>query len=305
MSGNDVKLLPAMVLSPAQTFSIIIPAYNEEAGIEHTLRSLSNLGSLGNFEIIVVDDGSTDCTSQIVRSIPGIKLIKHPYNLGYGSAIRSGVRASKGDYILWFDGDGQHQVDDLLAVAERLSMNNLEYCIGVRGETSYEETNRKFGKWLIKQAVQFAAGQSVPDFNSGLRGFKREILQQYLHLLPRGFGASTLTTLLMIEGSHYGETIPITVTRRYGKSTVRQLRDGLRTLQIVLHIVLLFKPLKFFGLIGALLILTGGVYGMTKALLVGLGFPVLGSLLIILGVQSFFFGLLCDQISALRRERFN
>jgi len=294
-----------MPLSSSDTFSIIIPAYNEEVGIEHTLQSLSGLAQQANFEIIVVDDGSADCTSQVVRSFQGVKLIKHPYNLGYGSAIRTGARAAKGEYILWFDGDGQHQVEDLIAIAEKMSSNQLEYCIGVRGESSHSESNRKLGKWLIKQAVQFAVGQSVPDFNSGLRGFKKEVLHQYLHLLPRGFGASTLTTLLMIEGSHYGETIPITVTNRYGKSTVKQLRDGFRTLQIILHIVLLFKPLKFFGIIGGLCILIGAVYGFTKAFMVGLGFPVLGSLLIIMGVQSFFFGLLCDQISAMRRERFN
>ncbi|MBE0699247.1 MAG: hypothetical protein IH586_20180, partial [Anaerolineaceae bacterium] len=214
-------------------------------------------------------------------------------------------RASKGEYIIWFDGDGQHQVDDLIAVAEKLICNQLEYCIGVRGASSFQDSNRKLGKWLIHMAVQFAAGRSVPDFNSGLRGFKREVLHQYLHLLPKGFGASTLTTLLMIEGNHYGDTVPITVTNRFGKSTVKQFRDGFRTLQIILHIVLLFKPLLFFGIIGGLFILVGGIYGVFKAFLNQLGFPVLASLLIILGVESFFFGFLCDQISALRRERFS
>jgi len=95
------------------------------------------------------------------------------------------------------------------------------------------------------------------------------------------------------------------VNQRIGKSSVKQFRDGVRTLQIILHILLLFKPMKFFGIIGALLILVGTAYGFLKANLVGLGFPVLAALVIILGVQSFFFGLLCDQISALRREKFN
>lgn len=287
------------------SFSIIIPAFNEETGIEQTLGMLCANERLRQAEIIVVDDGSTDNTAEIIRAFPRVRIIQHPFNRGYGSAIVSGARASKGEYIVWFDGDGQHRVADLLAICDRLEAGQLEYCIGVRDQDSYEDNNRRFGKWLLRQAVNFAAGRPVPDFNSGLRGFRREVLMQYLHLLPKGFGASTLTTLLMIEGSHYGETVPITVNRRYGQSTVKQIRDGIRTLQIILHIVLLFKPLQFFGFIGMLFILVGGAYGISKASLRGLGFPVLASLLIILGVQSFFFGLLCDQVSALRRERFS
>jgi glycosyltransferase involved in cell wall biosynthesis len=296
---------PAQPGSESKVLTIIIPAFNEELGIEYTLRSLCENETLAEAEIIVVDDGSRDKTCEIVRHFPQVKLVQHPFNRGYGSAIRTGARASKGKYIVWFDSDGQHRVEDLLAVADRLVSGRLEYCIGVRGSDSFEENNRKLGKWMLRQVVRFAAGRSVPDFNSGLRGFKREILLQYLHLLPKGFGASTLTTLLMVEGSHYGETVPITVNQRMGKSTVKQIRDGLRTLQIILHIVLLFKPMQFFGGLGALFILTGGIYGVAKALMIGLGFPVLASLLIILGVEAFFFGFLCDQISALRRERFN
>lgn len=286
-------------------FSVVVPVYNEESGIEQTLSALCSEDALAQAEIIVVDDGSTDRTSEIIKTFPQIKLVHHFFNHGYGSAIQTGTRAARGEYVIWFDGDGQHRVEDLVLVAKTLMTNQFEYCIGVRGDSSYEESNRKFGKWMIRQAVQFAVGQTVPDFNSGLRGFRRDVLMQYLHLLPKGFGASTLTTLLMIEGSHYGEIVPITVNRRLGKSTVKQFRDGIRTLQIILHIVLLFKPLQFFGLIGGIFILLGGIYGVAKAMLIGLGFPVLASLLIILGVQSFFFGLLCDQISALRRERFN
>lgn len=286
--------------------SIIIPAYNEEAGIAHTLDLLCREDYFRDAEIIVIDDGSTDNTSQVVSHFKQIRLIRHSFNRGYGSAICTGVRAAVGEYIVWFDSDGQHQVSDLVAICTKLIEEKLEYCIGVRNETSYQDPNRKPGKWLLKQAVNFSVGRSVPDFNSGLRGFRRDILHAYLHLLPKGFGASTLTTLLMIEGNHYGATLPITVVQRtMGKSTVRQFQDGMRTLQIILHIVLLFKPLKFFGIIGVCFILVGAIYAFIKASINHLGVPISASLLIILGMESFFFGLLCDQISALRRERFN
>lgn len=310
-TAEEIQRLPDSALAPEPgpedyaSVSVIIPAYNEEAGIARTLTTLTGQPLLRDVEIIVVDDGSSDCTAQVVASIPRVKLIRHIYNRGYGSAIATGARASHGDYIVWFDADGQHRVEDLIQVMQRLVTGQLEYVIGTRGRDSFQETNRVVGKWLLRQVVHFAAGRPVPDFNSGLRGFKREILLQYLHLLPKRFGASTLTTLLMVEGSHYGETVPIVVNQRVGKSTVKQFRDGLQTLQIILHIVLLFKPLKFFGILGGLFILAGTIYGYLKALINGQGFPVLASLVIMLGVQSFFFGFLGDQISALRRERFS
>lgn len=285
--------------------SVIIPAYNEEAGIAKTLTLLREEQYLDEAEIIVVDDGSTDNTARIVESFPTIRLIRHPFNRGYGSAICTGTRAAKGDYIFWFDSDGQHQVTDLVSICKKLTENHLEFCIGVRDEASYQDPNRKLGKWLLRQSVNFSVGQKVPDFNSGLRGFRRDILLRYLHLLPRGFGASTLTTLLMIESSHFGTTIPITVQKRIGKSAVKQFRDGMRTLQIILHIVILFKPLKFFGGVGTFLVAIGALYGVIKASINNLGIPVLALLIMVLGIQSFFFGLLCDQISALRRERFS
>ena len=295
---------PAEPKTMGERISIIIPAYNEEAGIAQTLQSLVDEKRLAGAEIIVVDDGSSDQTTGITKNFPQVKLIQHPFNRGYGSAICTGTRAAKGEYILWFDSDGQHRVEDLLNVCDKLIGGQLEYCIGVRDENSYQDPNRRFGKWLIKLSVDFALGKRVPDFNSGLRGFRRDILLRYLHLLPKGFGASTLTTLLMIESDHYGATVPIVVNQRLGKSSVKQLRDGFRTLRIILHILLLFKPLKFFGIIGCALITTGMVYGLVKASINGLGFPVLAALLVILGLESFFFGLLCDQVSALRREKF-
>jgi len=291
--------------SPHSLLSVIIPAYDEQAGIAKTLALLLQEKYFEEAEIIVVDDGSTDNTAQIVESFPQIKLIRHPFNRGYGSAICTGTRAAKGDYIFWFDSDGQHQVGDLIKVCKRLTEENLEYCIGVRDDASYQDPNRKLGKWLLRQTVNFSVGQNVPDFNSGLRGFRRDVLLRYIHLLPKGFGASTLTTLLMIESNHYGATVPITVQKRIGKSAVKQFRDGMRTLQIILHIMILFKPLKFFGSIGIFLIAIGALYGVVKANINHLGIPVLAMLVMVLGIQSFFFGLLCDQISALRRERFS
>ncbi|MEJ5314214.1 MAG: glycosyltransferase family 2 protein [Anaerolinea sp.] len=303
MTANTEQENSLSQTSLGESLSILIPAYNEALSIAGVLRGLLEQPELQGAEIIVINDGSSDETSQIVRQFPTVRLIEHLANRGYGTAIRSGARVAQRPFVIWYDADGQHRPQDLVALAQKLISEGLDYCIGVRASGSYQDPERIVGKWLLRLVVRFAVGKSVPDFNSGLRGFKREVLLRYLPLLPKRFGASTLTTLLMIENEHFGGTIPIIAQPRMGKSTVRQLRDGLRTLQIILHIVILFKPLQFFGWMGTFLILVGLIYGFYKAFTVHLGFPVFGTLIILLGIQSFFFGLLCDQISALRRER--
>lgn len=284
--------------------SIIIPAYNESQSIGAVLQALCAEPALDTAEIVVVDDGSTDDTCEQVRLFPRARLIQHRVNMGYGAAISHGVRACQGRFVIWFDADGQHQVQDLLSVARTMISENLDYCIGVREGASYQAPGRALGKLILKIAVVLAAGHAVRDFNSGLRGFKREVIKRYLHLLPRGFGASTTTTLLMIERGYLGKEVPITTRNRFGVSSVNPLSDGIKTLMLVLRIFLLFKALFFFGGIGLIFILIGAIYGIIKARIVGLGFPVFSSILIVFGIQAIFFGLLADQISALRREKF-
>ena len=284
--------------------SVVIPAYNEAEGLARTLEDICTEPALKEADIIVVDDGSTDATSAVAQRFPRFRLIRHRINRGYGSAIHTGAKAAKGKYVIWFDADSQHRVEDLVRIAEALIQRNLDYCIGVRDARSHHQPSRRVGKWLLKHVVRFAAGQPVRDFNSGLRGFRREVLLRYLHLLPKGFGASTTTTLLMLERGYVGAEEPIRVRERVGKSSVRQFRDGFRTLLLILRIILLFKPLAFFGWAGAVMIALGSVYGVREALVYHLGFPTLASVVILFGVQMVAMGLLCDQISAIRRERF-
>lgn len=284
--------------------SIIIPAYNEEKAIGAVLEELCCAPELEGAEILVVDDGSTDATCKVVSHFNRARLVQHSTNRGYGASISTGVNVSRGDYILWFDADGQHRLQDLIVVAQTLVEHNLDYCIGSRGSDSYQASDRRVGKFLLAVAVQLAAGSAIRDFNSGLRGFKREVIKKYIHLLPKGFGASTTTSLIMIERGYFGKEVPIVVRNRIGKSSVNQIRDGFRTLMLVLRIFLLFKPMQFFGGIGLFFILIGAIYGFTKAFMNRQGFPVLAALAIIFGIQSVFFGLLADQVSSLRREKF-
>jgi glycosyltransferase involved in cell wall biosynthesis len=286
-----------------EKISIVIPAYNESEGITSTLDKLCNEDELAQAEIIVIDDGSTDDTSEKAKLYNRVRLIRHPVNKGYGSALITGTKNATREFVLWFDADGQHRVEDLLAVARTLTENDLDYCVGVRDRASHQVPNRAIGKWVLKKVVKTVARQDVPDFNSGLRGIRRAVLNRYLHLLSKGFGASTTMTLLMIERGYKGSDVPITVLKREGKSSVRQIRDGLRTLLLILRILILFRPLYFFGIAGLFLVVIGLLYGFWVTFRDGMGFPIMGALVFLSGIQTLFLGLVVDQISAMRRER--
>lgn len=281
--------------------SIIIPAYNESTGIEKTLTELLEQLDLDSVEVLVIDDGSMDGTAEIVQHFPMVRLICHDRNRGYGSAIRTGVMNSEGEIIAWYDSDGQHRPVDLLKILDEMEKNNLDYCIGIRGEGSYVDHMRIFGKAVLRGILRLVGCPRIADFNSGLRAFKRPVLLRYLDLLPKRFGASTVTTLLMLEENYVGMEIPIIARERVGKSSVRQVRDGLRTIGLIIMIILMFHPLRVFGSIGIILIIAGILYGGIRALAWHAGLPVFAAVLIILGIQFCCFGLLSYQISCVRK----
>ncbi len=122
MSNEGSKINPEL--------SIVIPTYNEEEGITTILEDLCGELALNDAEIIVVDDGSTDRTYEIVQRFPRVRLIKHHVNKGYGASISTGIKASNGRYVVWCDSDGQHRAEDVSRVAHTLIIEDLDYCIG-------------------------------------------------------------------------------------------------------------------------------------------------------------------------------
>jgi len=284
--------------------TIILPCFNEEKAIGETLDELLNHDYLCFCEIIVVDDGSSDNTCKILEQYEEhIRVIKHRLNRGYGSAIDSGCRASTRDYVVWMDSDGQHQVKDVEQVVLSLVGNDCDYVVGCRNKNSHQVGSRKLGKFVLRQFVRLAIGETDIDFNSGLRGFKTKVLRKYLSTLNGGFGASTTTTILMRKRRYYGELVPIEVLERAGESSVRQVRDGFRTLLLISRISLIFAPIKIIGSIGLFQLIVGVIYGLFKALLEKQGFPTFGMLIAISGLQTMFLAIVLDQISQLRMAK--
>ena len=279
--------------------SVIIPAYNESVGIGNLLKKLTEEGYHTEYEIIVVDDGSTDGTAEIARSFP-VKVISHGSNKGYGASLKTGIRKASGEYVIMMDSDGQHDPKYLPEIAGMLA--DHEMVIGTRSAGSFQVKTRQVGKRLIRWVGEYLVEQKLPDYNSGFRGFKRNLIYGMLHIMPNGFSFSTTSTLAFLKEGHSIGTFPIDVAPRQGRSSnVKFIKDGSKTLMLILRIIMLFNPLKIFLPASIVIFLAGvafGIYGYIVAERFSNG----AILLAILGMFLFFIGLVADQISILNRR---
>ncbi len=279
--------------------SIIIPAYNEEGAIRFGLEKLINLNFHAKYEVIYIDDGSTDKTADIIREFP-VKLYRHNVNKGYGAALKTGIRKASGDKIVILDSDGQHDPDNIQKIIDML--DDFDMVIGERSSDSFQVKNRQSGKKLIKWVGEYMVEQKLPDYNSGFRGFGRNIIYGMLHLMPNGFSFSTTSTLAFLKEGFTIGTFPIKVNERVGrKSNVKFAKDGTKTMLLIFRIIMLFNPLKIFFPASVIFILIGlsfGVYGY----IIASRFSNSAILLTTLGMFLFFIGLIADQISMLNRR---
>jgi hypothetical protein len=287
--------------------TVVIPAYNEAEALPAVLEELIRERGGRPWEILVIDDGSTDDTARAAErySDAGVCVLRHPVNRGYGAALKTGLRAARHPVVVTLDADGQHDAADVARLTAALGSSAM--VVGARGRESHRDGARAPGRALLGAVANALVGQRIPDLNSGLRALRREAIQPYLHLLPDGFSASTTCTIALLKRGHAVAWLPIQTRPRLGRSTVRPWRHGPGALLLVIRLVTLFDPLRVFLPPALLLIAAGGVsgaclFGRDPA---GIGGISTGSLLLVLtGVLLFFGGLLAEQISALRLERY-
>lgn len=282
----------------ADQVSIVIPALNEAAAIGPVIEQLR--ARFPESELIVIDDGSKDATAQIAEKA-GARVIRHPRNRGYGAALRTGTTQATRDYVLFCDSDGQHSADDVGRIME--AGDDCDMVVGARTQVSHVPMSRRPGKFILAKFADYLAGEKIPDLNSGLRMIRREILIKYLHLMPHGFSFSTTSTFAFLKTNRHIKWVPITVAERVGKSTVRQWKHGPETLMLMVRLTVLFEPLRvFLSVAAALLCLTLVSLCIDVFIAQGKGIGDTTVLLSIAMIVVFLFGLVCDQVSALRRE---
>lgn len=280
--------------------TVIIPAFNEKEGISGLLETLKEQELFDKYNFIVVDDGSTDQTAAVAGKYP-VKVIRHAVNKGYGASLKTGIRKAATPYVITMDSDGQHNPVYLATIVDML--HEYDMVIGERSATSFQVKSRKSGKWLIRKTGEMLVDQELPDYNSGLRGFHRELILNLLHLMPNGFSFSTTSTLAFLKEGYNIGTFPIEVTERVGRaSSVKFIKDGSKTFLLLFRIIMLFNPLKVFFPASLLFTVAGILWGVNGYLFFG-RFPNSGIILITLGMFMFFFGLLADQISLLNRKK--
>ncbi len=279
------------------TISVIVPAYNEERSIAGTVSRIKKAmeGAGLDYELVVVDDGSKDSTGKILAKAEGIKVITHEVNLGYGASIKDGIRRSGGELIVITDADGTYPVDEIPKLVE--SMPDYDMVVGVRDKKNVPLVRRP-AKLFLSLMANFLSAKRIPDLNSGLRVFRRELAEKFWNLFPDGFSFTTTITMAALTNSYRVKFTPIRYFKREGKSSIHPIRDTVGFFQLIFRLSLYFNPLKVFIPLSLLFFIAAVLRALRDVF--SSADQHIGNLAIVLffmSFQLFFFGLIADIIN--------
>jgi len=238
-------------------FSIIIPSYNEEESIKKVIADLQKIINQ-EYEIIAVNDGSTDQTENILKQIDNIKIINHSKNRGYGAALKSGIGKAQGEYIIIIDGDGTYPVNEIPKLLKYV--NNYDMVSGMRKGKNFDTRwfySQRLAKFILKKIAGYVTQKKIPDINCGLRIFKKEVIKKYWDLYPQGFSFTTTSLVAFLANNYQVKFVPIDYYGRKVKSTLKPFKSFVSFISLILKLSLYFNPLKIFIPISLLLFLLG------------------------------------------------
>ncbi|PID64952.1 MAG: glycosyl transferase [Gammaproteobacteria bacterium] len=258
---------------------------------------LPNLTSLyPDYEIIVVDDGSTDNTVDVCIQNK-VKVVSHAMNMGNGAAIKTGARNASGDILVFMDADGQHDPKDIPRLLKKFD-ENYEMVVGARKSESQATIFRNIANRFYNFFASIMTGSRIDDLTSGFRLARARHFRKFIYLLPNGFSYPTTITMAFFRSGFPIAYVPIRASKRVGKSHIRLLRDGFRFLIIIVKVGALFSPMRLFIPISLLMFLTGISYYAYTYITYN-RFTNMSALLFISSILTFLIGILSEQVSAL------
>lgn len=278
--------------------SVVIPAFNESGSIADLVHAIQR--RYPDFEIVVIDDGSADNTAEVAADA-GARVFIHPYNIGNGAAIKSGIRAATGDIFVFMDGDGQHNPEDIEEMLVHLP--EFDMVVGARGKGSQASVGRGIGNRIYNWLGSYVSKFPIEDLTSGFRAVKAEIARSFLYLLPNTYSYPTTITLGVLRSGRSLKYIPITTQpRRKGSSNIRLLQDGVRFFMIIIRICTLYSPMRVFLPVSFVMFVLGTIRYAYSFITEG-RFTNMSALLYVASIIIFMMSLISEQICQMRFER--
>jgi polyisoprenyl-phosphate glycosyltransferase len=234
------------VSDPAPEVSVVLPCYNERDHVELEVKRIrAAFEAAGmSYELICVDDGSTDGTREVLEALPDVRTILLPRNQGSGTARRIGTQQARGRVVVWTDADMTYPNERIPELVAELD-DTWDQVVGARrGEAGTYKLARVPAKWAVRKLASFLSNTDIPDLNSGLRAFKRSVAEPYLRLLPPGFSCVTTITLAFLANGHAVKYVPVDYFKRAGRSKFHPFRDAYRYIIQVLRMIMYFNPLR-------------------------------------------------------------
>ncbi len=277
--------------------TIAIPAYNEEAAIGTTVSKIRRL--YPDYQVLVVDDGSIDKTANRALEA-GAEVIRHPYNIGNGAAVKTAIRNANGKYVVLMDGDGQHRPEDIARLLKEITIYDM--VVGARDSSGQASLGRRMANWCYNKLASYVGKFPIKDLTSGFRVFETSTVRRYLYLFPNTFSYPTTSTLAYLRSGLTIKYVPIQVKKRIGKSKISILKDGVRFVLIILRIATLFSPLRVFVPVSVSFFLLGLFYYL-YTFIFSHRFTNMSALLLSVSVMVFLLGLVSEQITQMRYDR--
>ncbi|MCW5960566.1 MAG: glycosyltransferase family 2 protein [Pyrinomonadaceae bacterium] len=256
--STDAEINSVNSTGKIRSVSVIIPAFNEELAVSESIRELRKMfdASTIEAEILVVDDGSSDATAHNAKSA-GARVIQHRSNRGYGASLKTGILAAENDIIAITDADGTYPAEFIPEML--IELEHADMVVGARtGAEVNIPLSRKPAKWFLRMMANYVANRKIPDLNSGLRVFRRDVAVQYFAILSDQFSFTTTITLAMLCDKYAVRYVPINYRKRQGKSKIMPWDAGSFAV-LIMRVAMLFRPLRVFLPIALVCILYGVV----------------------------------------------